>query len=104
MNPNASLKSLNTNFFAMASRPWASLQPLSFARAALRASPLSLFGGIGDLVIGVLGLGSQCRACSGAVEAASSMRMGEPAYCTICGCDKGERRKAPIRGSQIGEP
>src|SRR5215212_1419898 len=41
MKPNASLKSLNTNFRVMASRPFTSLQPESFASAALRASPVS---------------------------------------------------------------
>src|SRR5215213_9043657 len=41
MNPNASLKSRNTNFLVMASRPATSLQPDSFASADLRASPAS---------------------------------------------------------------
>src|SRR5437879_1434789 len=43
MKPKASLKSLNTNFFVMASRSLTSLQPDSFARALLRASPVSFW-------------------------------------------------------------
>src|SRR5690554_3672072 len=44
MNPNASLKSLNTNFRKMASRSINSIQPGRPARAALRASPASFCG------------------------------------------------------------
>src|SRR5947209_16619905 len=41
MHPNASLKSPNTNFFAIASRPATSVQPDSLPSAVLRASPVS---------------------------------------------------------------
>src|SRR6516165_6467051 len=41
MNPNASLKSLKTNFLLMASRPATSRQPFSRASAVLRVSPES---------------------------------------------------------------
>ena len=41
MKPKAWLKSLKTNFFAMASRPVTSDQPLSRASADFRASPVS---------------------------------------------------------------
>src|SRR5205823_716897 len=41
MKPNAALKSRNTNFLVIASRPATSLQPDSLASAALRASPVS---------------------------------------------------------------
>src|SRR5262245_24164998 len=43
MNPNASLKSLNTNRLVMASRSLTSLQPASLASAVRRASPVSFW-------------------------------------------------------------
>src|SRR5688500_886676 len=42
MKPNAWLKSLKTNFSAIASRPSTSRQPVKPASAALRAAPSSL--------------------------------------------------------------
>src|ERR1700730_3731591 len=50
MNPNASLKSRKVNFLRMASRSFASLQPASLASAVLRASPLSFFAIVCNLV------------------------------------------------------
>ena len=47
MKPNAALKSANTNFFVIASRPETSLQPVSLASAALRASPDSFSRAMG---------------------------------------------------------
>src|SRR6516165_822727 len=47
MKPKASLKSLKLNFLLMASRPATSVQPLSLARAALRALPVSFSAMIG---------------------------------------------------------
>src|SRR3989304_3401062 len=48
MKPKAWLKSLNTNFFAMASRPAMSDQPASLAKAALRASAVNFCAMIGS--------------------------------------------------------
>src|SRR5262249_62323272 len=49
MKPKASLKSRNTNFLVIASRPATSLHPASFASAALRASADSFWGMIEPL-------------------------------------------------------
>src|SRR3954471_23078022 len=43
MKPKAWLKSLNTNFRVMASRPAASLQPVSLPSASVRADPVSFW-------------------------------------------------------------
>src|ERR1700731_2678130 len=97
MNPNAALKSLNTNFLAMASRPGASLQPCSFARAALRASPLSFFGDIRDLMIRALDW-PECRTHPRPLEAemvraAGQAAWGRPGRCAIFGCARAKRHR-----------
>src|SRR5262249_42887142 len=99
MKPKAWLKSLNTNFFVIASRPDTSDQPLSPANADLRASPVSLplmiephsaclcrvqSPGItrGSTDKSWLSGGSSLDGCAGSACIVSTSGKGEPTPCT----------------------